>query len=69
MHAVYANSTHAMLTLTADGSSDRARNLRLRCAAPGCIFDELPLAGDAPGMYYLRLGSAAEIQLEMYSRA
>ena len=63
-------STHAMLTLRADGGAEAAgRRLRMRCSDP-CGFEPSPLAGDADEVRYLRFGDRAatlEIDAETLS--
>ena len=56
-------STHAMLTLRADGAAPE-RRVRLRCSAP-CGFEPTPFAGDAKDVWRIRLGSAEGAMLEM----
>ena len=56
-------STHAMLTLRADGGAPE-RRVRLRCSAP-CGFEPSVFAGDAPDVWRIRLGSAEGATLEM----
>ena len=52
-----AASTHAMLTMHADGSRGRSgQRMRLRCSAP-CGFEPHELAGDASDVWRIRLGS------------
>jgi hypothetical protein len=59
-----AGSTHAMLQLTADGSRDAARRVKLRCDAP-CGFDRVPFGGQAAEMHNLRLGAPEGATLEL----
>ena len=51
-----ATSTHAMLSLTADGSREAARRVTLRCEAP-CGFEPVPFKGRAAEMHNIRLGA------------
>ena len=51
-----ATSTHAMLSLTADGSREAARRVTLRCEAP-CGFEPVPFKGHAAEMHNIRLGA------------
>ena len=60
---VTASSTHAMLTLTADGAVPAGRKLRMRCSAP-CGFEPSPLSSRASEVHRLRLGSK-EAALEL----
>ena len=58
--AVPSLSSHALLTLRADGEGDKAaRRLRLRCSAP-CGFEPSPFGATANDVYKLRLGSTTD---------
>lgn len=59
-------STHAYLTLLADGDSDApVRRMRLRCSAP-CGFETAPFAGSSQSnVYKVRLGSTEGATIEV----
>ena len=59
-----ATSTHAMLTMHADGADASGRRVRLRCSAP-CGFEPHDLAGDASDVWRIRLGSPEGATLEV----
>lgn len=63
MQPSFPSSTHAMLTLTADGSHPEGRSVRMRCSAP-CGFEPSPFAGErreAKEVHRLRLGGKSVV--------
>ena len=56
-------STHAMLTVRADGAAEE-RKVRLRCSAP-CGFEPTGFRGEASDVWRIRLGDANGATLEV----
>jgi len=59
---VPAGSTHALITLVADG--DASRRVRLHCNAP-CALDPVPFAGRATGIFNVRFGASSGARVEV----